>query len=237
MNIGQMIKIAHNQYGLMFPLVMAKRAYEYAVACVLLSNKKFKFNGELYSYLVHPCNATFRSERAVEVPVACHFINDFPAEQVLEVGNVLKNYIDSDHSVVDKYEKCANVINQDIISFEKKFNRIISISTFEHIGFDEEGEDDSKVKVAFKHVLRLLNPGGKALIIVPGGYNHYLDSLLRAGDSALGELFFMKRISKVNEWREVSIGDIQDCKYGIGSPCANALAFCYITKEACAGQI
>ena len=230
MTVRQMIRIARSQYGLMFPLVMAKRACEYAVACILLSRKKFTFQDESYFYLIRLYNATFRSERTVGVPVASRFINGFSAEHVLEVGNVLKNYIASTHTVVDKYEKADNVINQDIICFTKKFDRIVSISTFEHIGFDEEGKDARKVKSAFKHITDLLNPGGKALVTVPVGYNEYLDSLLRTGDSALGELFFMKRISKINEWKEVSINEIQNCKYGVGSPCANAVAFCYITK-------
>ncbi len=230
MNIVKMVKESKRQHGLKFPWEIFKRAREYAVAKIMLGHRKFEFRGESYSYLIHLHNAAFRCERAVEVPVASSFIKDIPAEEILEVGNVLRNYISSAHTVVDKYEKSANVLNQDIVAFDGKFSRVVSISTFEHVGLDEEGEDDSKVRIAFEHVLELLNPGGSALIIVPVGYNAYLDDMLWRGDSVLGAVCFMKRISRYNEWAEASVEDVQTCRYEVRPPCATALAFCHITN-------
>ena len=48
------------------------------------------------------------------------------------------------HDVLDKYEKGNNVINDDVVSFstEVKYDLIVSVSTLEHVGWDENLDID-----------------------------------------------------------------------------------------------
>jgi hypothetical protein len=82
------------------------------------------------------------------------------------VGNVLSHYFSVNHDVVDKYEKAEGVINRDIIDFHpsKEYDLIISISTLEHVGWDEDISDHkilhdpSKILRAIENLRGLLAP-------------------------------------------------------------------------------
>lgn len=230
MKTTKIIKLALKDYGVTFPFVMLCRFSQCMIALTFLKPAKFKFKEKTYSYFIHIYNATFKSERIVEIPIALDFLINTSPDKTLEIGNVLSHYTDVKHTIVDKYEKGEKVLNEDIISFTGNFDRIISISTFEHVGFDEDGEEASKVKPAFEHISELLNPEGIALITVPLGYNYYLDNLLYTDSEIFKEIIVMKRTSKFNTWKEVEIDEVKDFKYGVGSPCANAIAFCFIYK-------
>ena len=231
MKTKTIIKTALKEYGISFPLVMLCRLIQYLIAVIFIKPEKFSFNQKSFSYFIHIYNATFKSERIVEIPIALNFLKNIPSDQILEIGNVLSHYTDVNHKIVDKYEKGTNVLNEDIISFQGKFDRIISISTFEHVGFDEEGKDASKVKIAFEHIKTLLTDEGIALITVPMGYNSFLDNMLFSNAKVFNKVLFMKRTSKFNTWKEVKVDETKDCQYGVGSPCANAVAFCFIDNS------
>ena len=50
------------------------------------------------------------------------------------------HYFPADHEIVDKYEKGDGIVNEDIVNFRpgKKYDLIVSISTLEHISWNEE---------------------------------------------------------------------------------------------------
>ena len=87
--------------------------------------------------------------------------------RVLELGHVLSHYVDpsnygfASHTVVDKYETSAmaNVHNVDIVDFESDalFDLIVSVSTIEHIGWDESPRDPEKVLLALQCMQGLLS--------------------------------------------------------------------------------
>ncbi len=52
---------------------------------------------------------------------------------------------------------------------------IISISTFEHIGWNEALKDPEKVLIAIDKMLKILNKNGKVIITIPLGWYPYLD--------------------------------------------------------------
>src|SRR5215207_4369431 len=81
---------------------------------------------------------TWRSERAVELPIAWRRVRRTDATSTLEIGNVLSNYFPVRHLVVDKYERVPGVINEDVVDFSPpgKYDLIVSISTLEHVGWD-----------------------------------------------------------------------------------------------------
>ena len=175
----------------------------------------FSFRGKSYRYFWHRYNSTWRNERAVEIPIARSFIGVIPAARVLEIGNVLSHYGRVSHEVVDKYERAEYVKNEDVCDFrsEKKYDLILSISTLEHVGWDEEPKDEMKVMRAFENLRRLLAPEGRLVVTIPLGYNPALDRMIGEGRLSFAECVFLKRDSRRNNWREVSAEDVRFPRY------------------------
>jgi hypothetical protein len=177
-------------------------------------------------YFTHPYNATWRNERAVEVPLALEFLKaKSGARSVLEIGNVMHYYDQFPHTVLDKYEKSPGVINQDIMEFVPKepFDTILSLSTFEHIGWDEKPKDPPKVGQAIKRLRTMLSSGGSAMVTMPTGYNEFLDAMFARGAEDFDDHFFLKRVSADNRWLQVPWTDIKNCRYDGKYPAANSL--------------
>ncbi len=177
-----------------------------------LSIKKastFLFNNEEYKYFYHDYNNTWCNERSVEIPIIKRIVDDADGE-VLEVGNVLPHYFPSNHRVVDKYEKGLRVTNEDIVSFDSssKFGLIVSISTFEHIGWDERPRNPSKIREAISKVRMLLKKGGEAWLTMPYGQNEWLDKSIVSGALELDESYYMKRIGLDNSWMQCTLDDV-----------------------------
>jgi SAM-dependent methyltransferase len=175
----------------------------------------FSFRGQSYRYFWHRYNSTWRNERAVEIPIAHSFLAGIPAEKVLEIGNVLSHYGPVSHEVVDKYERAGNVRNEDVcdIRSEKKYDLILSISTLEHVGWDEEPKDETKVLRAFKNLCGLLTPGGRLVVTIPLGYNPPLDRMIREGGISFADRVYLKREPRRNKWSEVTAEDARRPQY------------------------
>lgn len=124
----------------------------------------------------HPYNRTIHNERAIEIPLARAFIDGHA--DVLEVGNVLGHYQPATWTVVDKYERAPGVINQDVLDIVGWFDRIVTISTIEHVGWDEPERDPTKPARAIAHLRSLLNLGGALMVTIPTGWNAPLDAQL-----------------------------------------------------------
>ena len=176
-----------------------------AVCRLLLSRKRFIFRGKQYPYFFDGYKLTWMTERAIEVPIVKEFVGQFKGKEILEVGNVLCHYFAGSHDVVDKYERAPGVINADIVHFDpgKEYELIISISTLEHVGFDEEPKEPDKIQKAVENLLRILAPGGKIVVTLPLGYNPDVDTLLESGWPELADVYYLKKTSWMNEWAEV----------------------------------
>ena len=125
------------------------------------------------------------------------------------------HYFHYQHDIVDKYEKSEDVINQDVVDFEptEKYDLIVSISTLEHVGFDEELKDPQKIIFALKNLQNCLVPGGKMVVTLPLGYNPEMDNLLIGGRIPFTRQYFLKRISDSNEWKEVNQEEVRGISY------------------------
>jgi len=169
----------------------------------------FNFEGEVYPYFIHAHNHTWNNERKVEIPIFQHLVGQVEGSGgVLEVGNVLSNYGDVFHDVVDKYEVDEGVINVDAEDYktDKRFRLIVSISTFEHIGFDSgESLDREKLLRVISNLRGLLLPGGLLCFSVPLGLNPSLDECVVARSLPVDEAFFLMR--KAGVWGQVSFSD------------------------------
>ncbi|HEX5646929.1 MAG TPA: hypothetical protein VFX56_08150 [Nitrospira sp.] len=179
--------------------------------------KTFRFDGREYEYLYHPYNRTWKNERGVEIPIFRELLLRHEAQRILEVGNVLSHYFPIQHDVVDKYEVSPGVINKDIIEFipQQKYDLIVSISTLEHVGWDEQPQEPAKLLQAIEHLRSAcLAPGGSLVASLPIGYNRYFDGLLNSGQSPFTTQHFLKRVSKQNYWMESDWEQVRDVPYG-----------------------
>ncbi len=179
--------------------------------------KTFTFNGRTYPYLYHFCNKTWKNERGVEIPIFRDILRRHQDARILEVGNVLSHYVPIHHDVVDKYEVAPGVINQDIVEFAPtaRYDLILSISTLEHVGWDEVPREPDKLLRAIEHLRnRCLAPGGLIVASLPIGYNEFFDGLLRDGKSPFTQQHFLKRVSKRNYWVKSDWEQCRDMPYG-----------------------
>lgn len=216
-------KIRKNPYiRFIFVVIPSYMRYNY----YRLSDKSrsFMFQGQKYKYFNHWYNTTWNDERCVEIPIVCKFIYENNQNNILEIGNVLNHYFKIDHDIVDKYEKGKGVINEDVVNFQtaKKYSLIVSISTLEHVGWDETPRNPEKIFKALDHLKELLVPGGKLVVTLPMGQNSALDKYLETGDVKFTKNFYLKRISKSNKWIELKSG-FTNAKYNYPFPAANVV--------------
>jgi hypothetical protein len=177
---------------------------------------------------------TWHGERAIEIPIVMEMVRMYQGKNILEIGNVLSHHVRFEHDILDKYETANGVINKDVAEFksEKKYDLIISISTLEHVGWDEKPRDDMKIPLAIQNMRTLISSrGGIIMITIPMGYNHTLDKLLNDGIIRFSKQYHLIRISKGNEWREASWEEVQSAKYNTPMPFANGLLIGIIMIE------
>lgn len=192
---------------------------------LLRSGNRFSYNGHKYKYFFHLYNATFRSERCVEIPIAKEILDSFRDKQILELGNVLSHYFPVKHDVLDKYETAPGIINEDVVRYHptKKYDLIISVSTIEHIGWDETPRDSQKIIKAINNLRSLLKPEGLIFITAPLGANPFLDRIIRDKLVSFAELSFLKRLAKYCRWTEVSYQEASGAKYNFPFPFGNCI--------------
>jgi len=191
-----------------------------------LAKREFIFEDQALPLFYHRYNMTWANERAVEVPIAAEFLRRFDGKRVLEVGNVTTHYLDTAHTVIDKYEHGPGIVNDDIADFApgERFDLILSVSTFEHIGFDDEADGDSgeKIEQAIAICRGLLVAEGRLVLTLPLGYNPALDRRIAEGQLGSDQVVFLKRTGRL-EWQGVDAGEALACAYGRPFPYANAV--------------
>jgi len=192
----------------------------------------FRFLGRNLKYFYYPYNATWRNERAIEIPIAISFLRQYRGKKVLEIGNVLSYYYSVRHDILDKYEKAKGAINEDIVDFtpKEKYDFIVSISTLEHVGWDEIPKEPRKLLKGIQNLKKHLNEGGKIVATMPWGHNPELDKMVKSNELKFSKVYFLKRVSRDNRWRQVGIEDIEHVKYGKPYFAANALVVGIIEK-------
>lgn len=194
----------------------------------LLRARTVEFRRDSIALVYARHNVTWANERCLELALAQQFLRGVPADRVLEVGNVTPRYFGGGHTVVDKYEPGA--LQVDIVDFEsdRRFDLILSISTFEHIAFDEAGGPErpdavaGKIRAAMDRCVGLLAPGGTFAITVPMGYNPALDAMIAAETLGCDRPTWFKRFPG-RVWREVGKEEGVRCRYGSPYPFANGV--------------
>jgi hypothetical protein len=178
----------------------------------------FFWKGDEYEYFDHPYNQTATNERSAEVPIVMSLVEAYKGQRILEVGNVLNHYGALPRTVVDRHEKGEGVLNEDIEAFmpESAFDLIVSISTLEHVGWNEgkygksEAPDDGKLSYVIDRLKAMSK--GRFLTTMPIGYNPPMDSRIR--DDELGlDASYMVRTAPMC-WREADRNEAMSQKYG-----------------------
>jgi hypothetical protein len=191
----------------------------------------FEFEGMTLQYL----SSRVQTERRVEIPLALDFLRRGPPKgSVLEIGHSLHNYTEEPRTIVDKYEVTDGVRNVDILDFipQAKFETVISVSTLEHVGYDEPSRTHGKFLAAMTHLLnRCVTPTGRVLVTLPVGYNPEVDEFLRKPSDPRWRCSFLKRISIFNEWQQSSVNASMTSATRSRYPGCNVLAICRGSAE------
>ena len=177
--------------------------------------RTFPFGADAVPEFHHAYHYTWMNERAVELALARRVVEGVDAADLLEVGNVLAHYVRDGHTVVDLYEQAPGVINADVVDveMERSFPLIVSISTLEHVGLDEDVRDPGKPARAVERLRGLLAPGGKLWATIPVDYNRDLDERIRDGRLPFDRVRALRRDSHRQGWREVDVDQVWDAAY------------------------
>jgi len=201
--LNQLIK-GHKDLGFRYLLLLWCIFSGYFVN--FIKSNKFYFNNKIYKYFYGSYNHTWVNERAIEIPLVNKEIKNYLTKNksILEIGNVMNYYHPFKHEVIDKYEKGEGIINKDALDFKlnKKYDLIISISTMEHVGWDEAIKDETKIPRAVENLKKHLNDKGQIIMTVPLGYNPFLDKIIEK-KQLTSEAYFFKR-NLFGRWKQVS---------------------------------
>jgi hypothetical protein len=174
----------------------------------------FLFNNVKLDYFYNKYNKTWKNERALEVPIGRYYLNKYPYNNVLEIGNVLKHYYKVKHDILDKYEYTEGILNEDVLSFKpkKKYDLILSISTMEHVGIDDiPSEPEKAVRGLINLQKNCLSSKGLMVITIPTNYNTALNKLIEQGRIENFKIYCFKRYNRFrNLWKTASFKEINN---------------------------
>ena len=195
------------------------RVLQRAVSPLVISLPRnyFSFKKKKLPYFRHKKSVTWINERAIEIPIVVDYLRQNRGKKVLEVGAVLYHYYPQiPKDVLDKFEKNIGIINEDAISFNptEKYDHIISISTLEHVGFDDDVKDPDGILKSIKNLKEnCLKEGGEMLITLPIGYNKDVDGHLFSNRINFVEEYYYQRKNFLNIWKEISKGEAKKASY------------------------
>lgn len=193
----------------------------------------FELDGTRYPYFFHRYNLTWLNERAVEVPLADAALARRSGGSVLELGNVLAHYGRGGHEVVDKYEQAPGVRNVDVLDLPddgRRWDAIVSISTVEHVGVDDDTHDAARAVRALRLLADRVAPGGELLVTVPVDYNPALDTALAAGELDGIEVRALRRTGPGPRWAQDDPAAVLDNGYDHAGKTARALLVARLRK-------
>lgn len=209
--------------------LVGQRAWDHGLGAPLHAlpwlPRTLAFDGATYRYLQHAYNFAWKNERTVEVPLAQRVLEAHTGQRVLEVGNVLSHYGAVGHDVLDKYEAAPGVRNEDVVDFRPKepYDLVVSVSTLEHVGWDEHPREPGKVGRAVANLRdHGLAPGGLLWVTMPLGWNPEADAIAFA-PAPFTTRQYLLRVTRLNRWREAKAEEVRGARYDAPFPCANAV--------------
>lgn len=167
----------------------------------------------------------WRTERGIELAIGKRALMGRDASDVLEVGNVLPWAGHDDHLVVDKYEQGPRVVNEDIVNFrsDRKYELIISISTLEHVGWDEEPVDAAKAARALLNMPSMIADGGSMLVTIPVDFHPEFEDFFVSDDAPFDAVELLVKTSRTARWQRRPLQERGALRYGQPYCCGNGV--------------
>jgi hypothetical protein len=153
----------------------------------------------------------WRSERGLEIALGAQALEGFARDDVLEVGNVLSLAGFAGHTVLDKYERGPGILNVDIVGFvpERRYGLVVSLSTLEHVGWDEVPSDPDKAALALETIDRI---GGALLVTIPVGYHRAFERAFV--DGPFDSVALAVKTSRLGRWETRPPSARENVSYG-----------------------
>jgi hypothetical protein len=162
----------------------------------------------------------WRTERCVEVALGKHVLRNRDMTNVLEIGNVLSMTGITGQTVVDKYEMGPNVLNVDVLDYEptRRFDLVLSISTFEHVGHDEHPREPEKAAKALQRIDALADD---LLITIPVGYHREFERAFL--DGPFDQVDLLVKASRLPRWESRPLSERESIQYAFPYASANGV--------------
>jgi hypothetical protein len=131
----------------------------------------------------------------------------------------------SGHTIIDKYEAGPGVLNVDVIDYDpgQRFGFILSLSTLEHVGWDEQPREPDKAEAALARLGELVEPGGALLVTIPVGVHRRLERAFTAPGAPFESVTLFVKTSRRAIWKRREPADLFRYEYGAPYALANAV--------------
>jgi hypothetical protein len=191
-------------------------------------SETFRFEGLTLPYLCQN-EGEHIGERRIEVPIARAWMTSGAdalsamagRSHLVEVGAVMPTWQQVFHEVIDPYDPNLQVTRYDDAE-RCAFTRwdVLSLSTIEHIGRGEYGEEVIDISKAYRVVAKIVKQASAYLISVPIGYHPHLDEQLRLRNLPAR---FMRQVNDGNTWEPCAPD--WEAQYNAPLPYANVVVF------------
>jgi hypothetical protein len=167
----------------------------------------------------------WRSERCLELALGKQALAVHDPGDVLELGNVMPLAGAGGHTVVDKYEQGLGVINEDIVDYTpcRRFRLLLSLSTLEHVGWDEQPCDCEKAERALARLDDLVEPDGAMLVTIPVGYHRRLEQAFTSPDAPFESVTMFAKTSRRATWEIRRLSELSRFHYATPYALGNAI--------------
>jgi hypothetical protein len=108
---------------------------------------------------------------------------------------------------------------------------IVSISTLEHIGRDDDTNDPDKIFSVINNLRNCLSAKGLLIFSIPIGYNQSLDNNIFQGNININDKYYLQRKTKDNRWAEISEETAKLSQYNFPYRAGNAILIAYIKND------
>jgi len=191
-------------------------------------DEEFTLNGVEFRYFNSWDNWTWLNERAVEIPIALAALAAVSAHRVVEVGAVMPHYTSVSHRVVDKYEDGPGIEQADILDLhaDQQYDLVLSISTVEHVGWDETPRDPGKALLAIERLKDFVAPGGELLVTLPVGYHPPLEAALQTNAETFTSVEALRCSRRSRAWSQAPPESVAGVPYDSLTYSASAVLIC-----------
>lgn len=185
-----------------------------------MSEEYFTFQGQEFKYFDNPHNNTRINERTVEIPISLKFL-EFNLKNLIEVGCVTPYYHECSHEVIDLTDDHPKSKKIDATQYNFKDKNVLSISTVEHVGLSDYGNEIKENNAAIILCEKIIKDSLNYFITWPLGYNKVLDSW--AFENKRG-YFISRRDDNKYLWIEKNQNELTEDNKVYGSfHCANSI--------------